>query len=99
LGGVKEKKPAKSSFPVDFRRAREFSVQYVDQLAEPGYRESDAQCGIVVVESFSDVLGLATHGRPAVAIMSNRITEQQAASTGSPLQNNCRASRRSSRCF
>jgi 5S rRNA maturation endonuclease (ribonuclease M5) len=48
-------------------------------LKEPGYRETIARCGIIVVEGFNDVLGLDAIGVPAVAIMSNKITEEQVA--------------------
>src|SRR5205085_11957952 len=36
-----------------------------------------AQCGLIVVEGFNDVIGLDALAVPAVAIMSNKITEQQ----------------------
>lgn len=76
---AKEKKPAKHKFPVDFHRGLELFGQHAERLKEPGYRETIAACGIVVVEGFNDVIGLDALGVPAVAIMSNRITEQQAA--------------------
>jgi len=47
------------------------------RLKEPGYRESIARHGIIVVEGFNDVISLDNLGIPAVAIMSNRITERQ----------------------
>jgi 5S rRNA maturation endonuclease (ribonuclease M5) len=74
---AKEKKPAKHRFPVDFHRGLELFGQHADRLKEPGYRESIAACGIIVVEGFNDVLGLDALGVPAVGIMSNKITEQQ----------------------
>lgn len=76
---AKEKKPGKHKFPVDFHRGLELFGQHAARLGEPGYRESIATCGIVVVEGFNDVIGLDDLGVPAVAIMSNRITEQQVA--------------------
>jgi 5S rRNA maturation endonuclease (ribonuclease M5) len=76
---AKEKKPAKHRFPVDFHRGLELFGQHADRLREPGYRESIAACGVIVVEGFNDVLGLDKLGVPAAAIMSNRITEQQVA--------------------
>src|SRR5205814_6606299 len=76
---AKEKKPAKHRFPVDFHRGLELFGQHADRLNEPGYREVIAACGVIVVEGFNDVLGLDALGVPAVAIMSNKITEQQVA--------------------
>src|SRR5205807_1715124 len=74
---AKEKKPAKHKFPVDFHRGLELFGQHAGRLDEPGYRETIARCGVIVVEGFNDVLGLDALGVPAVAIMSNKITEQQ----------------------
>jgi 5S rRNA maturation endonuclease (ribonuclease M5) len=74
---TKEKKPAKHRFPVDFHRGLELFGQHAGRLNEPGYRESITACGILVVEGFNDVLGLDALGVPAVAIMSNKITEEQ----------------------
>ena len=74
---AKEKKPAKHRFPVDFHRGQELFGQHAGRLVEPGFREVISSCGILVVEGFNDVLGLNVLGVPAVAIMSNKITEQQ----------------------
>ena len=74
---AKEKKPAKHRFPVDFHRGQELFGQHASRLTEPGMREAIASCGILVVEGFNDVLGLDGIGVPAVAIMSNKITEHQ----------------------
>jgi 5S rRNA maturation endonuclease (ribonuclease M5) len=74
---AKEKKPGKHRFPVDFHRGLELFGQHAGRLEEPGYRERISDVGIVVVEGFNDVLGLDAIGVPAVAIMSNKITEQQ----------------------
>jgi DNA primase len=76
---AKEKKPGKHRFPVDFHRGLELFGQHAARLKEPGYRESLTACGVIVVEGFNDVIGLDALGVPAVAIMSNRITEQQVA--------------------
>lgn len=76
---AKEKPPAKHRFPVDFKRGLELFGQHASRLEEPGYRESIAACGIIVVEGFNDVIGLDGLGVPAVAITSNKITEQQVA--------------------
>ena len=74
---AKEKPPAKYRFPADFHRGQELFGQQASRLSEPGYRESVSKCGIIVVEGFNDVIGLDTLGVPAVAIMSNAITEAQ----------------------
>lgn len=76
---AREKKPAKHRFPVDFHRGQELFGQHASRLEEPGFRESIAACGIIVVEGFNDVLGLDRLGVPSVAIMSNKITEHQVA--------------------
>jgi 5S rRNA maturation endonuclease (ribonuclease M5) len=76
---AKEKRPAKHRHPADFHRGLELFGQQASRLEEPGYRETIASCGIIVVEGFNDVLGLDALGVPAVAIMSNKITEQQVA--------------------
>lgn len=75
----REKKPAKHRFPVDFHRGLELFGQQASRLQEPGYRETIAACGIIIVEGFNDVIGLDNLGVPSSAIMSNKITEQQVA--------------------
>lgn len=75
----KEKRPAKHRFPVDFHRGIELFGQQSGRLSEPGYREIVAECGVIVVEGFNDVIGLDALGIPAVGIMSNKITEGQVA--------------------
>ena len=69
--------PIKHRFPKGFHRGLELFGQQASRLKEPGYRESIARHGILVVEGFNDVIGLDNLGIPAVAIMSNRITEHQ----------------------
>ena len=69
--------PIKHRFPKGFHRGLELFGQQASRLKEPGYRESIARHGIIVVEGFNDVIGLDNLGIPAVAIMSNRMTEQQ----------------------
>ena len=59
------------------QRGIELFGQHASRLEEPGYRETIARWGVIVVEGFNDVLGLDALGIPAVAIMSNKITEQQ----------------------
>ena len=76
---IKEKKPAKHRFPVDFHRGLELFGQQSCRLAEPGYRELTAEYGVIVVEGFNDVIGLDALGVPAVGIMSNKITDGQIA--------------------
>jgi len=76
---TKEKKPAKHRFPVDFHRGLELFGQQSSRLREPGYRETIAQCGIIVVEGFNDVIGMDILGIPTVGIMSNKITAGQVA--------------------
>jgi 5S rRNA maturation endonuclease (ribonuclease M5) len=78
-GRSKDKKPAKHRFPVDFHRGLELFGQHASRLSEPGYRETIARCGVLVVEGFNDVIGLDALGVPAVGIMSNKITEEQVA--------------------
>lgn len=79
---TKEKAPGKHRFPVDFHRGIELFGQHSSRLKEPGYRESIARFGIIVVEGFNDVIALDTLGIPAVALMSNQITEEQVAKVG-----------------
>src|SRR5207249_4705562 len=74
---AKEKKPAKHRFPVDFHRRQELFGQHAGRLGEPGFRQVITGCGIRLVEGFNDVSGLDALGVPAVAIMSNKITEHQ----------------------
>jgi hypothetical protein len=69
--------PAKHRFPKGFQRGLELFGQQSSRLQEPGYREAIGKHGIIVVEGFNDVIGLDNIGIPAVAIMSNRITEAQ----------------------
>ena len=69
--------PIKHRFPKGFHRGLELFGQQASRLKEPGYRESITRHGIIVVEGFNDVIGLDNLGIPAVAIMSNRITEHQ----------------------
>jgi len=76
---AKQKKPSKHRFPVDFHRGLELFGQQASRLQESGYREIIARCGIIVTEGFNDVLGLDALGVPAVAIMSNKITQEQVA--------------------
>ena len=74
---TEETPPAKHRVPKGVHRGLELFGQQASRLKEPGYRESIARHGIIVVEGFNDVISLDNLGIPAVAIMSNRITEQQ----------------------
>ncbi len=76
---AKEKPPAKHRFPVDFHRGQELFGQHASRLQEPGYREAISSFGIIVVEGFNGVIGLDAINVPAVAIMSNKMTEGQIA--------------------
>jgi len=71
--------PAKHRFPKGFHRGIELFGQQSSRLRETGYREFIAKHGIVVVEGFNDVIGLDNLGIPAVAVMSNKITNEQVA--------------------
>lgn len=74
------KPPMKYKFPAGFHRGLELYGQHSRRLAEhPEYRDMAKAHGIILVEGFNDVLALDQHGVPAVAICSNRITEEQAA--------------------
>ncbi len=73
----RQKKPAKHRFPVDFHRGLELFGQHQSRLKEPGFRETISHCGIIIVEGFNDTIHLDTIGVPSVAIMSNKITEEQ----------------------
>lgn len=75
---AKESPPHKHRFPVGFLRGQELFGQQATRLREPGYRETVARCGVIVVEGFNDVLGLDALSAPAVGIMSNRMTVEQA---------------------
>ena len=69
--------PIKHRFPKGFHRGLELFGQQASRLKESGDRESIARCGIIVVEGFNDVIGLDALGIPALAIMSNRMTDAQ----------------------
>ncbi len=74
------KRPIKHKFPAGFYRGMELYGQHSDRLKRhPQYREFAVQHGVMVVEGFNDVLALDRLGVPAIAICSNRITDQQAA--------------------
>lgn len=69
--------PMKHRFPKGIHRGLELFGQQASRLKEPGYRESISRHGIIVVEGFNDVIGLDNLGIPAVAVISNRMTEMQ----------------------
>ena len=74
-----ERPPSKHRFPVNFHRGVELFGQQSSRLEEAGYRDVIAKYGIIVVEGFNDVIALDALGIPSVAIMSNVMTEEQAA--------------------
>ncbi len=69
--------PAKHRFPKGFHRGQELFGQQASRLQEPGYRDFIQQHGLTLVEGFNDVINLDTLGIPALAIMSNRMTDAQ----------------------
>jgi DNA primase len=71
--------PMKHRFPSAkfFRRGLELYGQQARRLEEPGYRDKIAAIGILVVEGMNDVIRLDAEGVPAVALMSNEITDEQ----------------------
>lgn len=78
----KLKAPMKHRFPKRelFRRGLELYGQHSGRFDDhPEYKDFIAKHGVIVVEGFNDVLALDALGVPAVAICSNRITEEQAA--------------------
>ncbi len=80
-GRPEGKEPMKHRFPnkEQFRRGLELFGQHSSRLKEPGYREAIAEMGIIVVEGFNDVMRLDEFQIPAVAVCSNRITDEQIA--------------------
>ena len=72
--------PMKFRFPSDkfFRRGLELYGQDRRRLEEPGYREAIEQIGILVVEGMNDVIAFDALEQPALGLMSNRVTEEQA---------------------
>lgn len=73
----KEPRPHKHHVPSTFHRSVELFGQHAARLKEPGYRETVARLGIIVVEGFNDVIGLDNISMPAVGICSNKITDAQ----------------------
>ena len=74
-----DKEPMKFRFPSEkyLRRGLELFGQESARLEEPGYREAIADLGLLIVEGMNDVIALDALGQPAVALMSNRMTEHQ----------------------
>lgn len=69
----------KHKFPKGFHRGLELFGQQRGRLEEPGYREAIAGYGPIIVEGFNDVIQLDALQIPAVAICSNRVTDEQVA--------------------
>jgi hypothetical protein len=76
--GRRDKEPAKYRFPTQalFRRGLELYGQ--EFLRDEKFAESLKQFGIVLVEGFTDRVGLHQLGVMSLAMMSNRITDEQA---------------------
>ena len=73
--------PAKHRFPKGFHRGLELFGQQASRIKEPGYREFIQQHGLILVEGFNDVINLDNLGIPSLAIMSNRMTDEQGEKT------------------
>ena len=71
--------PMKVRFPSSehFRRGLELFGQHRERLAEPGYRDTIAETGLLIVEGMNDVIALDALEQPALGLMSNRITDEQ----------------------
>ena len=67
----------KHVFPATEHFRRRFELYGQEDIADPDYAESLQRLGLVVVEGFNDRLRLKSLGVPAVAIMSNRVTDEQ----------------------
>lgn len=76
-GGREGTEPEKFRFVKGFHRGQELFGQQHARLRETGYREAIGEIGIVVVEGPNDVIALDQLGAPAVALMSNTITNAQ----------------------
>ncbi len=78
-GKPKKGEPIKHRFPSGdyFRRGLELFGQQARRLHENGYQQSIAEIGLLVVEGMNDVLRLDALGVPSVAVMSNRVTDEQ----------------------
>ncbi len=74
-----KKRPIKHKFPKGFHRGLELFGQQRGRLEEPCYREAITRYGLIIVEGFNDVIQLDALQIPAVAICSNRITDEQVA--------------------
>mgnify|MGYP002624189608 CR=1 FL=1 len=71
--------PIKHRFPSGrfLRRGLELYGQQSRRLDELGCRDRIAQIGILVVEGMNDVIRLDADGVPAVALMSNEVSDEQ----------------------
>ena len=73
------KRPNKYRFPKGFHRGIELFGQQRERLEKNGYREAIHRFGVIIVEGFNDVIGLDSLQIPAMAICSNRMSDEQAA--------------------
>jgi len=71
--------PVKTKFVKGFHRGLEFFGQRRSRLKEPGYRETIAELGLVVVEGPNDVVALDCLRVPAIGLCSNQATQDQIA--------------------
>jgi hypothetical protein len=76
-GGRRDKEPLKYRFPTQalFRRGLELYGQ--EFLADPRFAESLQRHGIILVEGFTDRLRLHELGVMSLAMMSNKLTDEQ----------------------
>jgi len=72
-----KKRPIKHKFPRGFHRGIELFGQQQERFGAEEAREALARFGLIVCEGFNDVIHVDSYGLPAVAIMSNIITDQQ----------------------
>lgn len=81
LRNQSDPEPIKYRFPTAkyFRRGLELYGQQARRIAEEGYGDKIAEIGVLVVEGMNDVLRLDAEGVPAVALMSNDVTDEQVA--------------------
>ena len=77
VGKPEGKKPNRHRYVSDFHKGQELYGGFASRLNEPYVRESLNKYGLVVVEGMNDVLRLEDLKVAAVALTSNRPTDQQ----------------------
>ncbi|MCC7475802.1 MAG: toprim domain-containing protein [Pirellulales bacterium] len=75
--GRRGDEPTKYRFPTAKHFRRGLELYGVEWLADPRFAKSLARHGLLVVEGFTDRLRLHELGVASVALMSNRITDEQ----------------------